>query len=105
MARAILTERQKEILRDPSSVSDSYYRSVVSKVRDKIDRLEEDLNFLDENHKDLAEQMQEAVCDGDSADDELSIQLNRETWKEINARREPGESLEDAISRIVKKSS
>lgn len=61
--RAILTEREREILsgEDPD-VSDSYRYRVVSRVRDKIEILEKDLETLDQHHEGLAEELREIVC-------------------------------------------
>lgn len=61
--RAILTPREREILsgEDPT-VSDSYRYRVVSRVRDKIEILGEDLKTLDQHHEGLAEELREVVC-------------------------------------------
>lgn len=61
--RAILTDREKEILRGEAEVSEKYYYRVVTRVRQKIEQLEEDLAVLDENHDTLGEEMREIVCD------------------------------------------
>jgi len=61
--RAILTPREREIIAGDDDVSDSYYYRVVSRVRDKIGQLEDDLETLDEHHPDLADELHEAVCD------------------------------------------
>lgn len=63
--RAILTEREQEILRGEADVSDSYYYRVVSRVRDKIERLEEDLKIFDKHHEQLAQEIRETICDRD----------------------------------------
>ena len=63
--RAILTTREREIIRGEADVSDNYYYRVVSRVRDKIGRVEADLEVLDENHSNLANELREAVCDED----------------------------------------
>lgn len=60
--RAILTEREKEILTGDADVSDSYYYRVVSRVRDKIECLENDLEVLDGHHSGLATELREIVC-------------------------------------------
>lgn len=63
--RAILTDREKEILRGEADVSEKYYYRVVTRVRQKIEQLEEDLSVLDENHDTLGSEMREVVCDKD----------------------------------------
>ena len=61
--RALLTEREREILRGEADVSDSYRYRVVSRVRDKLEQLAEDTEVLRENHPDLHDELQAAVCD------------------------------------------
>lgn len=61
--RAILTEREREILTGEDEVSDSYYYRVVARVRDKIQRLEADLEVLDEYHDTLGDELREIVCE------------------------------------------
>lgn len=63
--RAILTEREQEILTGEADVSDSYYYRVVTRVRDKIQRLQADLDVLDEHHDTLGEELREVVCEDD----------------------------------------
>lgn len=66
--RALLTDREREILAGEADVSDSYYYRVVSKVRKKIQRLERDREIIDEVHDELSQELNEAVCqetDGD----------------------------------------
>lgn len=96
-ARAILTDREREIFQDPDSVTDSYFSRVVTKVGDKIDRLDEDLSIFDQHYSDHAERMRGVVCEKD----ETSLRLDKNTWKALNARRDPGEDLEDVILRIL----
>ncbi|ELZ20819.1 hypothetical protein C475_19508 [Halosimplex carlsbadense 2-9-1] len=61
--RAILTDREKEIIRGEADVSDKYYYRVITRVRQKIEQLEEDLQVLDDNHDSLGDEMREVVCD------------------------------------------
>lgn len=60
--RALLTVREQEIIRGDADVTDNYYYRVISRVRDKIGRLEQDLEVLNENHSKLANELREAVC-------------------------------------------
>lgn len=60
--RALLTDREKEILRREADVSDKYYYRVVSRVRDKIEAVEEDLAILDETHDTLGDELRDVVC-------------------------------------------
>ena len=61
--RALLTDREREILSGDADVSDSYRYRVVSRVRDKIERLADDTGTLREHHEGLHQELQEAVCD------------------------------------------
>ena len=59
--RGLLTEREREILLGDADVTDNYRYRVVSRVRKKIDRLEEDMIAL-EAYGELADELREAVC-------------------------------------------
>lgn len=61
--RAILTEREREILAGEADVSEKYYYRVVTRVRDKIERLEADLTVLDEHHDTLGDELRDVVCE------------------------------------------
>jgi len=61
--RAILTEREREILTGEDDVSESYYYRVITRVRDKIERVEDDLEVLDEHHDTLGDELREIVCE------------------------------------------
>ena len=67
--RALLTAREEEIISREADVNDSYYYRVVSRVRDKIERLGHDMEVLDANHPGLASEARREVCDGDSNDE------------------------------------
>ena len=34
-------------------------------------------------------------------DDRTSIQISRETWRDLNQRKEPGDSFDDVIQRVL----
>lgn len=61
--RAILTEREREILTGEADVSDGYYYRVVSRVREKVEQLGDDVEVLDEHHPKLAEELRDTVCE------------------------------------------
>lgn len=61
--RAILTDREKEILRGEADVSEKYYYRVVTRVRHKIEQLEDDLEVLDENHDTLGDELRDIACE------------------------------------------
>lgn len=62
--RGLLTDREREILAGQADVSDGYYRRVVSRVRNKIQRLEADAALLREHHPELHGELVESVCNG-----------------------------------------
>jgi predicted nucleic acid-binding Zn-ribbon protein len=67
--RAILTDKEQEIIAGDADVSDGYYYRVVTRVRKKIERLESDLELLDEHHDSLGDELREAV---DAVDDAMA---------------------------------
>lgn len=60
--RALLTDREREILLGEGDVSEKYYYVVVTRVRKRIERLEDDLPAL-EAHKTLGDELREVVCE------------------------------------------
>jgi len=60
--RALLTDREREIISGKADVSDDYRYQTVSGVRKRFRRLEEDLKALGE-HGELLEELREVVCD------------------------------------------
>ncbi len=60
--RGILTEREREILSGDADVSDNYRYRVVSRIRTKIDNMDDDIEILAENREDLLEELREVVC-------------------------------------------
>ena len=61
--RAILTDREREILSGEADVEESYYYRVITRVRDKIEKVEDDLEVLDEHHDTLGDELREIVCE------------------------------------------
>lgn len=61
--RGLLTDREREILRGDADVSDNYRYRVVSRVRQKIENIEQDAEVLSEAHEDLLQELQDAVCE------------------------------------------
>lgn len=60
--RGLLTDREREILSGEADVSDNYRYRVVSRVRTKIDNIEEDVELLAGNREDLLDELRDAVC-------------------------------------------
>lgn len=69
--RAILTDREREIISGDADVSDSYRYQTISRVRRRFDRLEGDLAAF-RAHGDLLDDFREAACP-DHADHEQEV--------------------------------
>jgi len=70
MTRALLTDRQREILADPDVDPDRRYQTV-SRIRRRIKNdLREDCAILEENHPDLYAELLDVVCEeaGEASD-------------------------------------
>lgn len=61
--RGLLTEREREILRGEADVSDNYQYRVVSRIRTKIENIDEDVEILTENREDLLKELRDVVCE------------------------------------------
>jgi hypothetical protein len=71
-SRALLTDREREIIADDANVSDSYRYQTISRVRSRLDRLAGDLEAL-EAHGDLADELRAKVCNSEAESKELLI--------------------------------
>ena len=60
--RGLLTEREREILQGDADVSDNYQYRVVSRIRTKIENIDDDAEILAENREDLLEELRDVVC-------------------------------------------
>lgn len=63
--RGLLTEREREILSGDADVSDNYRYRVVSRIRTKIENIDEDVEVLADSRKDLLKELRNAVCEGE----------------------------------------
>ena len=62
--RALLTERERELIEGDDDGDDDLRYQAVSRVRRKIeDELTEDVTVLRENHPELYEELREVVCE------------------------------------------
>lgn len=59
--RALLTDREREIITGEADVSDSYRYQTISRVRSRFTRLSEDLDAF-ASHGDLLDELREVVC-------------------------------------------
>jgi hypothetical protein len=60
--RALVTNREREILLGGADVTEKYYHVVVTRVRKRIERLGDELDAL-EAHDTLADELREQVCE------------------------------------------
>jgi len=64
--RALVTDRELEILQGDADVSEKYYHVVVTRVRKRINRLEKEIGAIDE-HDSLGDELRDVVCDDESS--------------------------------------
>jgi len=62
--RALLTDREREIVAGEADVNDKYRYQTISRVRRRFDRLEDDLTAL-AAHGELLDELQAIVCHGE----------------------------------------
>jgi len=68
--RALLTDREREIVAGEADVDDPYRYQTISRVRQRFLRLEGDLEAM-EKHGELADEVREIICvESDQSDDE-----------------------------------
>jgi hypothetical protein len=65
--RALLTDREREIVSGKADVEDSYRYQTISRVRSRFGRLEGDIEALEE-HGDLLKELRKIVCQGNEGD-------------------------------------
>jgi len=61
--RGLLTDREREIIEGKADVSDDYRYRVASRIRNKIERIDEDVDILEENRDDLLKELREVICE------------------------------------------
>lgn len=76
MARALLTDGERSAVRDDAEMDGSTKSSHLSRVRGKMDRLEEDARILRQHRPELYERMRDAVVEEEL--DERIARLERE---------------------------
>lgn len=59
--RALLTDREREIVSGEANVDDPYRYQTISRVRQRFSRLKGDLEAM-EKHGELADEVREIVC-------------------------------------------
>lgn len=62
--RALLTDRERELLASDDEEEDEYRYQAASRIRNKIhDELTEDIEILSEHHPTLLRELREVVCE------------------------------------------
>lgn len=59
--RALLTDREREIVGGHADVTDEYRYQTVSRVRKRLQRLDRDIEAM-ENHGELADELRNIIC-------------------------------------------
>lgn len=59
--RALLTDREREILRGRADVSRNYVYQIRNRVRGKLERLSVDIDILETHQPELFEELLEAI--------------------------------------------
>jgi len=59
--RALLTDREREIVSSEADVDDPYRYQTISRVRQRFSQLEDDLEAM-EKHGELADEVREIIC-------------------------------------------
>jgi len=72
--RALLTDREREIVAGDADVEDSYRYQTISRVRARFNRLEGDLKAL-EKHGDLDDELRDIVCRAEGGQDRRDTSL------------------------------
>ena len=72
----MLTERDREIIRNEPN--NPRHPEIKSRIRTRIDRLEEDLEILEKNESELADRLREEICKGSEENAILEVVKNIE---------------------------
>ncbi|MFC7018548.1 MULTISPECIES: hypothetical protein [Haloarcula] len=67
MSRALLTDREREIIAGEAEDVEhpkKYQANTRARVRKRLERIEEDLSLLDEHEPGIADQLREKICEG-----------------------------------------
>lgn len=61
--RALMTDTERQYIARDVDVTDSKRYQAISRVRDRFEELEQDVETLEEHHPDLLEELREVVCE------------------------------------------
>ena len=66
--RALMTETDRRYIAGEDDVDDSKRYQAISRVRDRLEELEDDIDVLEEHHPELLGELRDVVCTGDTDD-------------------------------------
>jgi hypothetical protein len=92
--RALLTDREREIVAGEADVEDSYRYQTISRVRARFSRLEDDLAAL-EKHGALADELRAVVCTADTSRESDETRRDTDTMETTS---EPDERPDTATA-------
>lgn len=72
MVRALLTDSEREALIGAGDRADSTRNTLTSRVRQKIDRMEDDADYLRKHRPEMYERLHDAVCTDEQIDERVS---------------------------------
>lgn len=102
--RALLTDRERELIADDDPDEENYRYQAISRVRNKIqDELPEDVDILEEHHPKLLGELREAVCrhtaDVETVTKELEYEQQiAELEEEVEEHKRAKESLIESLA-------
>jgi len=89
--RALLTDREREIVAGTADVSDAYRYQTISRVRARLDRLAGDIDAL-EAHGELADELREQVREHSDGDADTQPATDRRESGETRSQEQADES-------------
>lgn len=69
--RALMTETEREYIAGEVEVSDTKRYQAISRVRDRFESLEKDIDTLDEHHENLLAELRDIVCEEGAGAEEV----------------------------------
>ena len=67
--RALMTQTDREYIAHEDDVDENKRYQAISRVRDRFDELEKDVEVLEEHHPELLEELRDVVCEEHDPDE------------------------------------
>ena len=100
--RALLTPDERDILTGEKTVSDNHKYTVVSRVRKKIQKLDDDMTALEEYSDGLLlDELRDVVCDGTDTVETRETDQDTGMISDGTADTEADETPSDAVERVA----